>query len=166
MLKGKQRENVEKFSQQAILSKELVTIDRAVPVELDLESMKIGNYNSQELIDLFIELEFKTLGKRLLGDDFSEVSILSGKQDSSESVVTIKDIEHNYVLIETMQERAELIGKLVDEKEFSFDLETTGLDVKECGIIGIAFSWEKGSGYFVKLPPNESLLSKFWMNLI
>ena len=160
MLKGKQRENVEKFSEQAILSKELVTIDSAVPVDLDLESMKIGNYNSQELIDLFIELEFKTLGKRLLGDDFSEVSNLSGKQDSSESFVTIKDIEHKYVLIETMQERAELIGKLVDEKEFSFDLETTGLDVKECGIIGIAFSWEKGSGCFVKLPPQRELVIK------
>ena len=153
-LKGKQRENVEKFSDQAVLSKELVTIDRAVPVKLDLKSMELSEYNSRELINLFVELEFNTLGRRLLGDDFAVSSDVVGNETDSESkpLKTINDVEYKYTLVDTKEKRAELIGQLIDQTEFSFDLETTGLDIKQCGIVGIAFSWEEGCGFFVKLP--------------
>ena len=153
-LKGKQRENVEKFSEQAVLSKELVTIDRAVPVKLDLKSMELSEYDSRELINLFVELEFNTLGRRLLGDDFAASSDVVGHETDSESksVKTINDVDYKYILVDTKEKRAELIGRLVNETEFSFDLETTGLDIKQCGIVGIAFSWEEECGFFVKLP--------------
>ena len=151
-LKGKQRENIEKFADQAILSKELVTIDRYVPVKLDLKSMELSEYNSRELTKLFVELEFKTLGQRLLGDEFSKTFEISGQETDLKPITTISDIQYEYVLVETEEHRAELIGKLINENEFSFDLETTGLDTKQCGIIGIAFSWNKGYGFFVKLP--------------
>src|SRR3978361_1278552 len=70
-LKGKQRENVENFAEQGLLSKKLATIILNVPVELDEEGLEVCAPSKELLEPLFAELEFRTLGKRVFGDDFS-----------------------------------------------------------------------------------------------
>ena len=59
-LKGKQKENVEQYRDQALLSKELVTIDRNVPIEPDWDAMRFDAWDGQKLAALFVELEFNT----------------------------------------------------------------------------------------------------------
>src|SRR5699024_6874028 len=70
-LKGKQRENVETYAEQGLLSKALATILLDVPIKLDAEALKIEELNKEKLEKLFAELEFKTIGKRVFGDEFS-----------------------------------------------------------------------------------------------
>lgn len=70
-LKGKQRENVEQFGQQGILSKQLATIDINVPLEFEEENLRYKGFNPELLKNLFDELEFRTLARRLFGDDKS-----------------------------------------------------------------------------------------------
>src|SRR6195952_5227848 len=70
-LKGKQRENVEQFAEQGLLSKRLATINLNVPVELDEAGLEMCAPSKDLLEPLFAELEFRTLGKRVFGDDFS-----------------------------------------------------------------------------------------------
>src|ERR1700750_559544 len=70
-LKGKQRENVETFAEQGLLSKRLATINLNVPVELDEAGLEICAPSKDLLEPLFAELEFRTLGRRVFGDDFS-----------------------------------------------------------------------------------------------
>ncbi len=65
---------------------------------------------------------------------------------------TITDVPHEYHLVSTRQERAELIRTLRGLKSFCFDTETTGLDVKEAKLIGIAFSFEPHTGYYAAMP--------------
>lgn len=71
-LKGKQKENVINFAAQGILSKELATIHCEVPIAFDEEALRIKEYNVEALNQLFDELEFKTLKKRLFGSSSSE----------------------------------------------------------------------------------------------
>src|SRR5471030_986565 len=70
-LKGKQRENVEQFAAQGLMSKKLATINLNSPVELDEAGLEMCNPSKELLEPLFAELEFRTLGRRVFGDDFS-----------------------------------------------------------------------------------------------
>src|ERR1700752_4757954 len=70
-LKGKLKENVETYAAQGLLSKKLATIILDVPVELDEAGLEVCAPSKDLLEPLFAELEFRTLGKRVFGDDFS-----------------------------------------------------------------------------------------------
>jgi DNA polymerase I len=70
-IKGAMGEKVKKGKEMAILSKKLATIITNVPVEFHEGDFKLTEWNKEKLKEVFAELEFKTLGKRLLGDEFS-----------------------------------------------------------------------------------------------
>lgn len=70
-IKGAMGEKVKKGKEMAILSKKLATIITEVPVEFHEEDFKLKDWNKEKLKEIFVYLEFRTLGKRLLGDDFS-----------------------------------------------------------------------------------------------
>ncbi len=182
-LKGKQRENVENFAEQGLLSKKLATILLNVPVELDEEGLEICNPSKELLEPLFAELEFRTLGRRVFGDDFSitEIKAVSAGtqidmfgapvadgrstltvdvQDIREPAVeagkNINNTPHEYHLAETQEKRAELINILKQQKSFCFDTETTGTDANNCELVGLSFSVKAGEGWYVPVPPTEA----------
>lgn len=70
-LKGKQKENVENFAEQGLLSKKLATILLDVPVEFNEQELHLDPPSKELLEPLFAELEFRTLGKRVFGEDFT-----------------------------------------------------------------------------------------------
>lgn len=70
-IKGAMGEKVKKGKEMAILSKKLATIITDVPVEFHEEDFKLKDWNKEKLKEVFADLEFRTLGKRLLGDEFS-----------------------------------------------------------------------------------------------
>ena len=55
-----------------MLWRELVTIDREAPIELDLASARLGDYDRSEVIRLFREYEFRSLVERLPGVEGEE----------------------------------------------------------------------------------------------
>ena len=163
-LKGKQKENVETYREQALLSKELVTIHLNVPLDFGLDDLAVQKRDEQKLKALFAELEFSTLGKRLFGNDFNvdqqQISLF-GNETAMADVSkhkTIADVEHEYHLIDTPEKRAALIEKLAQQKAFCFDTETTGLNPRTCELLGLAFSFQPHAGYYVPMPeaPNEN----------
>ncbi|UEG53766.1 DNA polymerase I [Mucilaginibacter daejeonensis] len=179
-LKGKMRENVEKFADQGLMSKKLATIILDVPVELDEEGLAICAPSKDLLEPLFAELEFRTLGRRVFGDDFSitEIKAVGGQQDlfgdpapgtgrtlavtvtdiaESEAPVAAKNISnvpHQYHLVTTAEQRAELIAALLKEPEITFDTETTGLDANNCELVGLSFAINPGEAWYIPLPAN------------
>jgi len=179
-LKGKMRENVENFAAQGLMSKKLATIILDVPVELDEEGLKLCTPSRELLEPLFAELEFRTLGRRVFGDDFSitEIKAVGGQQDlfgdpvpgtGRTLTVELKDIAepeiqiaaknignvpHTYHLVTTAEERAELIANLLKEPEITFDTETTGLDANNCELVGLSFAIKPGEAWYIPLPAN------------
>lgn len=172
-LKGKQRENVEKFSDQALLSKRLVTIDCQVPMDIDITDLVAREQDDHSLRRLFAEFEFKTLGKRFFGatfsndeydlfnQEFSAANPESTADETSEGAPqqfrTIDDIKHDYQLVDTEEQQLKVIALLEKESEFCFDTETTGLDPKTAELVGIAFTIKAYSGYYVPFPNDPSV---------
>jgi DNA polymerase-1 len=172
-LKGKQRENVENFAEQGLISKKLATILLDVPVELDEASLELCDPSRDLLEPLFTELEFRTLGRRVFGDEFSVTTArfqegtqtdLFGNQtgeaiqytntleeEPAEKLPakTIENTEHDYQLVDTAEQRADLIKLLLAEKRISFDTETTGTDANMADLVGLSFSIKPGTGYYI-----------------
>ncbi|MFZ6024401.1 MAG: DNA polymerase I [Bacteroidota bacterium] len=70
-IKGALGEKVRNAVDLAVMSKKLATIITNVPVEFHEEDYRLKEWNREELTEVFTELEFKTLGKRILGEDFN-----------------------------------------------------------------------------------------------
>ncbi|MGZ8523927.1 MAG: DNA polymerase I [Chitinophagaceae bacterium] len=70
-IKGALGEKIRKGKEDAVLSKKLATIITNVPVEFHEEDFKLKDWNKEKLKDVFTELEFKTIGKRILGEEFT-----------------------------------------------------------------------------------------------
>jgi len=177
-LKGKQRENVEAFAEQGMISKKLATIILDVPVDFDEEALTLTAPNKELLEPLFAELEFRTLGKRVFGDSFSvgesraPVSMQTDlfgnpveQQAERESKIfvappslfeqpaakTIEDIAHDYRLVDTPEKRAELISLLLEQESISFDTETTGTDANLADLVGLSFCIRVNEGFYIPL---------------
>ncbi len=166
-LKGKLKENIDENKELAFLSKKLATIIDDVPVEFNQKSLVMDEPNKEALNGLFQELEFRTLGKRLLGDQMgagmavqgdlfgAEPSTGSNGQETVAEVTalkTIETVEHEYILIQYQKEAQELANLLATKSSFCFDTETTSLDKLEAEVLGLALSFEKQKAYYVALP--------------
>lgn len=178
-LKGKQRENVENFAEQGLISKKLATIILNVPVEFD-ETKLILEEPSRELLEpLFAELEFRTIGKRVFGEEFSVNDAKSGtsQQDLFGNNVEVKrkdfsdqpslfdtpidaknisNTPHEYFLIDTPEKRKELIDLLLTQPSVSFDTETTGTDANLADLVGLSFSIKPSEGYYIPVPEDRA----------
>jgi DNA polymerase-1 len=182
-LKGKLKENVENFAEQGLISKKLATILLDAPVELDVDALHIDEPNREVLEALFAELEFRTLGRRVFGDDFQVAEVKSaaamngqmdlfgsnndnpGRQDSNQedtkqndtpvSFKNINNTTHHYVLVDSSEKRAALIEELNSQKAICFDTETTGLDANDCELVGLSFSVKPGEGWYLPLPADQ-----------
>ncbi len=175
-LGGKQKETLELFRNQVLLSKKLATIDLKVPVNIKLEDLRYAEPDKETLKSLFNELEFRTLSQRLTnyGGKTSQ-SVVQGSlfEIPMQSEISIDDKSFErfdpeivrYSLISTEQELNDLIGILENQPLICFDTETTGLDVLEAEIVGLAISIKEREAYYIPFTTDQDkstkTLSKF-----
>ena len=172
-LKGKQKENVENFGKQGILSKELATIIIDVPVDFDEKALEYHGFDEEKLKALFDELEFRTLAKRVFGASSTGIVKPENAQLSMFGDSSPKEIEpeespkepeerknlystiHDYHLIDTQKLIKELVSYLELQEEFCFDTETTSIDARDAELVGIAFSYVPGEAYYIPVPEDR-----------
>jgi len=167
-LKGKQKERVIENTEQARLSKELATINVEVPVKCEEKDLLYEGFNKEALKEIFDELEFRTITKRILGDDKKEgrkkkssgqMSLFEKAEQKEEAVPSeLKDISkvaHNYHLVTDKAAMKELSEFLNIQDEFCFDTETTALDPFEAELVGISFSYYPKEAYYIPIPDDE-----------
>ncbi len=177
-LKGKQKENLENFADQARLSRDLATIILDVPIEFNPNKLKISDPDAEALKAIFEELEFRAFAKRVFtdlsvdatevtaqADLFSDLPEADQPKEPKGSIKSLKDFKTNYRLVEKEEEIDELVSMLEKEKHFCFDTETTGTDPNASELVGISFSIKPQMGYFLSLPDNYNealkVLQKF-----
>jgi DNA polymerase I len=161
-LKGKQKENVESHSDQALLSKELATIILDVPVEVSWEQLTLSTRDDDALKALFYEFEFRTLSKRLFGEGGTGILPVSSKSETPvifETFKTIAEVDHTYHLADTPELQQQLFAHLANQKSFCFDIETTGLNRFTSKLLGIAFSWNAHEGWYLPITDLKSQVS-------
>lgn len=182
-LKGKMKEKVEANQELGLLSKKLATIMLDVPVELELDKLVMEQPNIEATKTIFTDLEFRRLTDNLLKTfaiapegvaepkakttvsgvnkegQFDLFAAPGGGNVTEETQIsgfkTIGNTNHFYQLINTPISRKLLLQKLMQQTSVCFDTETTGLKALEVELIGIAFSWEEGKGYYVAFPENQ-----------
>ena len=165
-LKGKQKENVENFAEQGLLSKKLATIKLDVPIQFDADKYKVEQYDYDSLSSVFKELEFRSLADQILGKTVPVQGDLFGGETSTKPVekketnysVSDKNIEntpHTYELVDSISAMNKLAGELSEQKIISFDTETTGIDANTAQLVGMAFSFKEHTGYYVPVPEDK-----------
>lgn len=180
-IKGKVGENIANYAEQGVISKKLATIITDAPLHVSDEDLLISEPNKEALHQLFTELEFRTIGRRVLGADFSvntqtsnivknktintnpaqadlfgsaiETSIAPIEKQSGKN---INNTHHTYYCITEDNAIDNLIQKLLQAPCFCFDTETTGLDTLQARIVGMSFSIKENEAYYVPVDKSQS----------
>lgn len=154
-LKGKQKERFEENRELAELSKKLVTIDTDVKMDIDFDDYQICEKNVDALKEIFEELEFQVLGKRVFGDEFEVAPQQTLALGDDAEVQTIDDVKHAYDIANTPAKQKKLIATLKKQKAFCIDIETSALSAKNSDIVGIAFCVKPHTGTYVPFPEDR-----------
>ncbi|MGD8787398.1 MAG: DNA polymerase I [Phycisphaerales bacterium] len=153
-IKGKRGDNLRKFKDKAILSKELVTIDCDTPLEINFSNLAVKEFNKAELTRIFTELGFNRLLTQLSlsGDSSSEAAT------KYEEPASAKTVEHDYQLIDTKEKFDKFLAELKKQELIAIDTETTSIDAMRADLVGLSFSWREHKAFY--LPVKASLGSK------
>ncbi len=135
----RQKVLIEEKKEDAVLSKELVTIKTDVDIETGLDKFKYNGFDDDKLRQIFQELEFKNLLRELGDEDSSD----NGNADES----TVSYDKYQLVLSEDHLDR--VISKIKETGELSIDLETTSPNPMRANIVGVALCPAPHESYYV-----------------
>lgn len=185
-IKGALGEKVRKGRDSAILSKKLATIITNVPVEFHEEDFRLKDWNKDALREIFTELEFKTLAKRVLGEEINTPGrapvgvqtdlfgnpiatpnngggLVASSENSPETENSgqivdknIQNTPHDYQLVEGEDAIAALVKLLAEQPEICFDTETTNIDANNAELVGLSFSFKPHTGYYIPCPADQA----------
>ena len=172
-LKGALKKKVEENAEQIRFSKFLATIRTDVPIELDLEKLRVDEPDRDELRRLFAELEFKTLSDKFLNNreniknnangqlDLFAENPTDGQVDAEKSPLkTLNDTPHTYKLIDNEDDMAALRDFFMTKRILSLDTETTSTDAIYAELVGLSFAVEEFSAFYVPVPADRQQAQK------
>lgn len=181
-LKGKMKEKVEANKDLGMLSKELAKILLDVPVRFQADDYQLSDPDFAAVGSLFEELEFRRMKENLAklfeqapetppattttasapaATQGGQMDLFSAGSGQVESAVasdkkTLATTPHHYQHINTPLARALFLKQLLQQKSVCFDTETTSLNALAADLVGIAFSWETGTGYYLPFPEDRN----------
>ena len=166
-IKGKLREKVENAVEDIKMSKFLATIRTDVPMQLDLDELKVEQPDEAKLRTIFEELEFRTLINKFLNKDevksktdnnqldlFAENTANESSEPKFAKYESIKTTQHEYQLIENEDELRRLCDFFITKEFVSIDTETTSTDAISAELVGLSFSAEESKAFYVPVPAN------------
>ena len=166
-IKGKLREKVENAVEDIKMSKFLATIRTDVPMQLDLDELKVEQPDETKLRAIFEELEFKTLINKFLNkveskpkidnnqlDLFAENTTNESDDPKNAKFESIKTTQHEYKLVENEEELRQLCDFFITKESVSIDTETTSTDAISAELVGLSFSVEEKKAFYVAVPAN------------
>ena len=166
-IKGKLREKVENAVEDIKMSKFLATIRTDVPMQLDLDELKVEQPDEAKLRTIFGELEFRTLINKFLNksevksktdnnqlDLFAENTANESSEPKIAKYESIKTTQHEYQLVENEGELRQLCDFFITKEFVSIDTETTSTDAISAELVGLSFSAEESKAFYVPVPAN------------
>ncbi len=132
------REGLQNARSEALLSKDLVTIDTNMDLNIDFSTLKTNDIDKESLALIFQELEFETLQKQILGDDIP----ISKKKDAPKK---------DYRTLYSEEDIKNFLGSIKEDEWLSFDIETTSVNPMSCDIVGFSFSNKQNTGVYIPI---------------
>ncbi len=152
------REKLITNKELALLSRQLVTIDVNVPLDVDFHKLRAAKQDTSQLIKLFGELEFKSLAGKLrdsqMFENLSPTKPSPVDDDISFdptklSTVDIHSDTHTYHCITSIEQLDKLCVSLAAAKELVFDTESTSTDALQAELVGLAFAFKEREAYYI-----------------
>lgn len=172
-IKGALKTKVEEHVDDIKMSKFLATIKTDVPIELNLDELKISEPNEEELGKLLDELEFKTLAGKILKksektskpvngqlDLFAEFAPVGSNEPEFSNLETLKTTSHNYQLIDNEEDLKKLRDFFLTNKILSLDTETTSTNAIDAELVGLSFAVKEHEAFYVPIPENREEAQK------
>ena len=167
-LKGKMREKVENAVDDIKMSKFLATIRKDVPIELNLDDLKIVEPDNDKLTKIFTELEFKNFADRIIRKPENKTKVINQQLDlfapqpnesqdvpKKTSLESLKTIKHEYKLVDNHEEIKDICDFFRTKKILSLDTETTSTNTIDAELVGLSFAVEENKAYYVPIPDNR-----------
>lgn len=167
-IKGKLREKVEAAVDDIRMSRFLATIRTDVPMELNLDELKITEPDADRLNEIFAELEFKSLADKILKKEKQNVKKVNQQldlfsentPDESDSVKNmhsrrLENTPHEYKLVDNEEEMRKLLDFFLTQPTVSLDTETTSTNPIDAELVGLSFAAEEGKAFYVPIPDNR-----------
>ena len=164
-IKGKLREKVESAVDDIRMSKFLATIRTDVPIDLNLDELKVEEPDFTQLAEIFTELEFKSLLDKFIKkpqqqpkvanmqlDLFAENPTNDAVSAEFSSFESLKTTTHEYKLIETEEDARKLFDFFITKQILCLDTETTSINPIDAELVGLSFSVEEGKAFYVGVP--------------
>lgn len=164
-IKGKLREKVESAVDDIRMSKFLATIRTDVPIDLNLDELKVEEPDFTQLAEIFTELEFKSLLDKFIKkpqpqpkvanmqlDLFAENPTNDAVNAEFSSFESLKTSPHEYKLIETEEDARKLFDFFITKQNLCLDTETTSINPIDAELVGLSFSVEEGKAFYVAIP--------------
>ena len=164
-IKGKLREKVESAVDDIRMSKFLATIRTDVPIDLNLDELKVEEPDFTQLAEIFTELEFKSLLDKFIKkpqqqpkvanmqlDLFAENPTNDAVNADFSSFESLKTTPHEYKLIETEEDARKLFDFFITKQILCLDTETTSINPIDAELVGLSFSVEEGKAFYVAIP--------------
>lgn len=176
-LKGKLKERVEQFGEQAILSKKLATIITDVPIRFKEEELRYTGPNIEKLKPIFEDLEFKTIIGRLntgvgavdgvapapavsaTGSQLDMFGQGENKPAEAEKKVLAPGTA-KYETLSTAAARKDLAEKLLQQKEFALDVLTDEQPNFDFSLKALAISFAPGEAWYIETPDAKGMLAE------
>ncbi len=180
-LKGKIKQSLEEHREQALLSKELATIDTHAPVNFNERDFRLSQPDLNSLLELFEELEFRSLKREILSAfrqtepeskisqtgiqqslfDLPEKSRQTTENEPKSKLAHVGNTKHQYQLLQSTKDIQKLIRKLNGLKAFAWDTETTDTNPNMAEVIGMSFSAKTGEAQYIPLPEEDKQREKY-----
>ena len=173
-VKGKLREKIEAAVDDIKMSKFLATIRTDVPIELNMDDLKVMEPDEKALRTIFTELEFRTLADKFLNkpqkapakvdsqpDLFGFFAPTSTESHENPQFFSLKDVNHNYKLVENEKDAEELYDFLRTNEILVLDTETTSTNPIDAELVGLSFAVKENEAFYVAIPSNRQEAEKF-----
>lgn len=149
-------ENLRKSIPIVKTSRELVRLKTDVPIDLDWDGWRLGDWNRDRLLELFGQFGFRGFAAQVRGQADASAATEDdlfpfGANVAPAETAAAASEPHTYHLVDTQEKFAEFLGKLRQQTRISFDSETTSLEPLRADIVGLAFAWEKGEAWYLAL---------------
>ena len=173
-VKGKLREKIEAAVDDIKMSKFLATIRTDVPIELNMDDLKVMEPDEKALRTIFTELEFRTLADKFLNkpqkapakvdsqpDLFGFFAPTSTESHENPQFFSLKDVNHNYKLVENEKDAEDLYDFLRTNEILVLDTETTSTNPIDAELVGLSFAVKENEAFYVAIPSNRQEAEKF-----
>ena len=167
-IKGALQKKVTEHVDDIKMSKFLATIRTDVPIDLDMESLKVATPDETRLREIFNELEFKTLADKFLNKSEKKSKKVEAQPDlfgffapegsepsENSSFETLKTIPHDYKLIENEDDARKLCDFFLTKRFVSLDTETTSTNTMDAELVGLSFAVDEKEAFYVPVPANR-----------